>query len=171
MINRITLLLFIGLAFWGCEEKTGVDGEDMSCINVDEQNRILCEIGYNSIRTDAPIHYHFADSLPSNYSGTDSNWIWEDWISTSESLIKNELFPILGAYEHHYFLIDYEGFDPLNKSSNFRKPVQGKHKTTSYHKQNRQSKSTNTFSSLGGILPFVMARRHAEEKVEDKVEA
>lgn len=38
---------------------------------------------------------------------------------------------------------DYEGFDPLNKSSNFRKPVQGKHKTTSYHKQNRQSKSTN----------------------------
>lgn len=42
---------------------------------------------------------------------------------------------------------DYEGFDPLKQSSNFSKTAQGKYKTTAYRKQNRQSRSTNTWQS------------------------
>jgi ATP-dependent RNA helicase RhlE len=52
---------------------------------------------------------------------------------------------------------NYEGFDPSNKSSNFRKPVQGKHKPTPYHKQNRRSKSTNTWH--GKKRPYKTATR------------
>ena len=29
----------------------------------------------------------------------------------TESLLKDELFPLIGAYEHYYFLIDYQGYD------------------------------------------------------------
>ena len=42
---------------------------------------------------------------------------------------------------------DYEGFDPLKQSSNFKKPAQGKYKTTAYRKQNRQSRRSNTLYS------------------------
>ena len=34
MVNRITLLLFIGLAFWGCEKKELSLDENISKINL-----------------------------------------------------------------------------------------------------------------------------------------
>ena len=49
---------------------------------------------------------------------------------------------------------NYEGFDPLNKPSNFRNPAQRKHKTTPYRKQNRQS---NTWH--GKKRPYKTATR------------
>ena len=42
---------------------------------------------------------------------------------------------------------DYGGFDPLKQSSNFKKSAQGKYKTTTYHKQNSQSRRSNTWQS------------------------
>ena len=85
--------------------------ESMNCEGLDPENRVLCEIGYNAVCDDAPIHFYFADSLPSNYSGPDSNWVWEDWVTISASIFKGEIFPILGAYEFYYFLVNMDDFN------------------------------------------------------------
>ena len=85
--------------------------ESMNCESLDPENRVLCEIGYNAVCDDAPIHFYFADSLPSNYSGPDSNWVWEDWVTISASIFKGEIFPILGAYEFYYFLVNMDDFN------------------------------------------------------------
>ena len=59
------------------------DGEDATsgqspiCDSPDPQTNIFCELGYNEVRSDAPIHIHFAEALPSNYGGCDANWEWE----------------------------------------------------------------------------------------------
>ena len=52
-----------------------------------------------------------AKALPGKYGLSDADWDWESWKAGTESLLKNELFPLIGAYEHYYFLIDYEGYN------------------------------------------------------------
>ncbi len=77
----------------------------------DPRTNLFWKLGYNEVRSEAPIHIHFAKALPSNYGGSDLDWDWESWKAGTESLLKDELFPLIGAYEHYYFLIDYEGYD------------------------------------------------------------
>ncbi len=89
--------------------KTGF--EDARSDSSDPQTKVFWELGYNEVRSEAPIHIHFAEALPSDYGGGDADWEWESWKAGTESLLKSELFPLIGAYEHYYFLIDYEGYD------------------------------------------------------------
>ncbi len=93
------------------EGEDATPGQSPVCDSSDLQTNVLCELGYNEVRSDAPIHLHFAEALPSNYGGGDADWEWESWKAGTESLLKDELFPLIGAYPHYYFLIDYEGYD------------------------------------------------------------
>jgi hypothetical protein len=77
----------------------------------DPQTNVFWKLGFNEVRSDAPIHIHFAEALPSDFGRIDVDWDWESWKTGTESLLKDELFPLLGAYEHYYFLIDYEGYN------------------------------------------------------------
>lgn len=88
-------------------------GQSPVCDSSDPQTNVFWELGYNEVRSEAPIHIHFAEALPSNYGGSDADWDWEweSWKAGTESLLKDELFPLIGAYEHYYFLIDYEGYN------------------------------------------------------------
>ncbi len=81
--------------------------------SADPQTNVFRKLGYNKVRSDAPIHIHFAAALPGNYGGrgADSDWQWESWKAGTERLLKDELFPLIGAYEHYYFLIDYDGYN------------------------------------------------------------
>lgn len=77
----------------------------------DPRTNVFWKIGYNEVRAETPIHVHFAKLLPCNYGGSDLDWDWGNWKTETESLLNDELFPLIGAYEHYYFLIDYEGYD------------------------------------------------------------
>ncbi len=100
------MLMTVGLLA-GC--KTGF--EDVWSDSSHPQTKLFWALGYNEVRSSAPVHIHFAEALPSNYSGSDTDWDWQSWKAETESLLKKELFPLIGAYEHYYFLIDYEGYD------------------------------------------------------------
>lgn len=104
-LSAILILTAVGLT--GCQ--TGF--EDVWTDSRDPQTRLFWKLGYNEVRSTAPIHLHFADSLPANYRGGDADWDWEAWKRETVRLLEDELFPLLGAYEHYYFLIDYQGYD------------------------------------------------------------
>ncbi len=102
---RVSLTLLILVLAAGCKPESPV------CDSPDPQTNVFCKLGYNEVRSEAPIHLHFAEALPSHYPGGDADWEWESWKAGTESLLKDELFPLIGAYEHYYFLIDYEGYN------------------------------------------------------------
>ena len=102
---RVSLTLLILVLAASCKPESPV------CDSPDPQTNVLCKLGYNEVRSEAPIHLHFAEALPSHYPGGDADWEWESWKAGTESLLKDELFPLIGAYEHYYFLIDYEGYN------------------------------------------------------------
>ena len=79
--------------------------------SLDPQTKLLWKIGYNKVKATAPIHIHFAQSLPNNYAGRDADWDWNGWKTETKQLLRKKLFPLIGAYEHYYFLIDYHGYD------------------------------------------------------------
>jgi len=85
--------------------------EDLGATSLDPQTKLLWKIGYNKVKATAPIHIHFAQSLPSNYKGRDADWDWDGWKTGTNQLLRKKLFPLIGAYEHYYFLIDYHGYD------------------------------------------------------------
>ncbi len=85
--------------------------EDFGASSLDPQTKLFWEIGYNKVKATAPIHIHFAQALPSNYRGRDADWDFDSWKTDTNQLLRKKLFPLIGAYEHYYFLIDYHGYD------------------------------------------------------------
>jgi len=114
---RVSLALLILVLAAGCQApiENATPGQSPVGDSSDPQTNVFRKLGYNEVRSEAPIHFHFAEALalPVNYGGSDADWDWEweSWKAGAESLLKDELFPLIGAYEHYYFLIDYEGYD------------------------------------------------------------
>ena len=60
MINRITILLFIGLAFWGCENFNTGDYDGYWRGFTSQNKRIMVEVKQNKIRS---LSLDYADTL------------------------------------------------------------------------------------------------------------
>ena len=106
VVTRIFILVILSAGFLTSCTK------DFDYARSDPQTKVFWKLGYNAVRPDAPIHIHFAKALPSKYEGSDiDDWEWERWKAGTKNLLKDELFPLIGAYEHYYFLIDYERYD------------------------------------------------------------